>query len=605
MYCDYRIATTNKKTALGLPEVKLGLMPGMAGTYHLPKLVGYQAALDMILTGSTVRPDKAKKIGLVDLVVDPAALENVAITQAKALAQGKLKPTKRKRDWIGWALESNPIGMNFLFSQAKKTVDKASGGKYPAPYAILDVIKGNVGKSRAAHLLDEAQKFSELAATKESEALIGIFLGTSAVKKHDFGKPSHKIEAIGVLGAGLMGAGIAQVSSETGKYRVLLKDKDQPAVGRGEKMIQDNLKEKLKKKRMTSFEYCDITSRIHLLHDQLPSWKKHYSNADMVIEAVFEEIGVKHKVLKEMEQIIPSHCIFASNTSAIPIGRIAEASIRPERVIGMHYFSPVPLMPLLEIIPHAGTAPEVAAAAMEVGSKQGKTPIFVKDVAGFYVNRCLGPFMSEVTALVSEGVDLELLDKAMKEFGMPVGPITLTDEVGVDISAHVGAFMSKADLGVRMQGGNVDIMPKMVAKGLLGRKSGKGFYLYPKNAKKGAKKELNPEALSLIKEIVPAGATSSKVSVEDIQMRIMTRFVNETAFSLQDGIIRSPVDGDIGAVFGIGFPPFIGGPFRMLDSYGIRKFVDLMLKYRDQKGLQFDPCPLLVDYAKAGKKFHN
>ena len=271
----------------------------------------------------------------------------------------------------------------------------------------------------------------------------------------------------------------------------------------------------------------------------------------------------------------------------------------------MHYFSPVPLMPLLEIIPHAGTAPEVAAAAMEVGSKQGKTPIFVKDVAGFYVNRCLGPFMSEVTALVSEGVDLELLDKAMKEFGMPVGPITLTDEVGVDISAHVGAFMSKADLGVRMQGGNVDIMPKMVAKGLLGRKSGKGFYLYPKNAKKGAKKELNPEALSLIKEIVPAGATSSKVSVEDIQMRIMTRFVNETAFSLQDGIIRSPVDGDIGAVFGIGFPPFIGGPFRMLDSYGIRKFVDLMLKYRDQKGLQFDPCPLLVDYAKAGKKFHN
>jgi enoyl-CoA hydratase/long-chain 3-hydroxyacyl-CoA dehydrogenase len=239
---------------------------------------------------------------------------------------------------------------------------------------------------------------------------------------------------------------------DAGKYKVLLKDKDAAGVGRGEKNIDDALKSKVAKKRMTNFEYCETNSRLIPLHDDIESWKQHFSKADIVIEAVFEELGVKHKVLKEMEAVLPPHAIFASNTSAIPISKIAEGALRPERVIGMHYFSPVPLMPLLEIITHAGTAPEVAAAAMEVGGRQGKTPIFVKDVPGFFVNRCLAPFMVEVTALVQEGVDLALIDKAMKSYGMPVGPITLSDEVGIDISNHVGSFMSKADLGVRMEG---------------------------------------------------------------------------------------------------------------------------------------------------------
>lgn len=272
----------------------------------------------------------------------------------------------------------------------------------------------------------------------------------------------------------------------------------------------------------------------------------------------------------------------------------------------MHYFSPVPKMPLLEIILHAGTAPEVAAAAMEVGTRQGKTAIFVKDVPGFFVNRCLAPFMVEVTALVSEGVNLETLDKAMKSFGMPVGPITLSDEVGIDIGNHVGQFMSKADLGDRMKGGDASLLGQMVEKGWLGRKAGKGFYLYPKDAKKGAKRELNPEMLALLKEHLTAkGVTSeAKISVEDLQMRMISRFVNEAAYCLQDGIIRAPADGDIGAVFGIGFPPFLGGPFRMLDIKGIQPFVDRMYRYRDAKGPQFEPAQILKDYAKANKKFH-
>jgi len=348
---------------LGLPEVKLGLMPGMAGTYHLPKLVGYSTALDAILTGKNIRADKAKKIGLVDLVVDPASLESVAIAQARGLADGTVKRSKRKRSWMDFFLEETPFGRNMMFSKAKEGVDKASGGKYPAPYKIIDVLKDNFSKDRNTHLLDEAQKFSELAATPVSEALIGIFHGTTAVKKHNFGKPSHPVKTVAVLGAGLMGAGIAQVSVDNGNYRVLLKDKDAAGVGRGEKVIDDALKAKLKKKRMTNHEYCDTTSRLIPLHDDVQSWKKHFASADIVIEAVFEELGVKHRVLQEMEAVLPPHAIFASNTSAIPIGKIAEGAKRPERVIGMHYFSPVPMMPLLEIITHAGTAPEVHSSS--------------------------------------------------------------------------------------------------------------------------------------------------------------------------------------------------------------------------------------------------
>jgi enoyl-CoA hydratase/long-chain 3-hydroxyacyl-CoA dehydrogenase len=235
MYCDYRVATSSKKTVLGLPEVKLGLLPGMAGTYHLPKLVGYATAMDMILTGKNVRPDKAKKMGLVDLVVDPASLESVAIEQAKGLVAGTVKPYARKRDLMSWALEATPLS-EMMFKKAREQVDKNANGKYPAPYAILDVLKNNLGKPKSVHLEDEASNFAKLAATPESAALIGLFHGMNAVKKHDFGKPKQPVKRIAVLGAGLMGAGIAQVSVDNGKYEVLLKDKVPEGVARGEKV---------------------------------------------------------------------------------------------------------------------------------------------------------------------------------------------------------------------------------------------------------------------------------------------------------------------------------------------------------------------------------
>ena len=482
-------------------------------------------------------------------------------------------------------------------------VDKNTGGKYPAPYAILDVLSKNADKTKEQHLEDEANQFVKLAQTPESAALIGIFQGMSEVKKHDFGKPKHTVKNVGVLGAGLMGAGIAEVSLNGG-YRVFLKDKDAASVGRGEAMIMKGYNAKLKKKRMTNHKYCETTSRLIPLHDGSESWKKHFSKADMVIEAVFEDINVKHAVIQNMESIVSDDCIIATNTSAIPITQIAEGARLPERVIGMHYFSPVPKMPLLEIITHAKTSPEVAAAAMDVGTKQKKNAIFVKDVPGFYVNRCLAPFSAEASALISEGCNIESMDKAMMDFGMPVGPITLCDEVGIDVSAKVGTFMANADLGHRMDGGNMDVFDQMCAANMMGRKSGKGFYMYPQKPVKGAKKQLNPEMLKILQQSIP-NANTVTVDKEEIQRRLIAKFINEAAYCLQDGIIRAPADGDIGAIMGIGFPPFLGGPFRMLDSTGTQNMVDTMFKFRDIHGERFEPCQLLKDYAASGKKFYN
>jgi enoyl-CoA hydratase / long-chain 3-hydroxyacyl-CoA dehydrogenase len=610
LYSDYRIITTNKKSILSLPEVKLGLLPGMAGTYHLPKLIGIKESLGMILQGKNVRPDKAKKLGLVDLVVDESVLEQVAIQQAKGLIDGSVK-INAGIDKHKFSLDRFmffPPLRNYVFDEAKKTVLKAAGDKYPAPLAIIELLRDNLGKSKSQHIDAESTLFAKLADTNESSALIGLFHGSTAVKKHNFGKPSNEIKTVAVLGAGLMGAGVAQVSLDNGRYNVLLKDSNSKGLGRGMKTIDDALQKKLKKKSMTNYDYSLKTSNLVGLHDGSTSWKKHFSKADIVIEAVFEELSVKHKVLAEMEEVLPSHAIFASNTSAIPIGDIAKGAKRPERVIGMHYFSPVPMMPLLEIISHSGTAPEVAAAAMEVGSRQGKTPIFVKDVPGFFVNRCLAPFMTEVTALVAEGCELQHLDKAMKNFGMPVGPITLCDEVGVDITQHVGSFMRAADLGVRMNGGSSEFTDTMVDNKWLGRKTGKGFFDYETKIAKGADRPLNSAMLTALKaELSKNGVTygSSKTSEEDMQYRMIGRFINEAAWCLQDDIVRGPVDADIGSVFGIGFAPFTGGPFRFLDVIGTQQFVDRMNRYADQHGEQFRPAQILIDYGKSGKKFHS
>ncbi|KAL3942979.1 MAG: hypothetical protein SGBAC_002930 [Bacillariaceae sp.] len=595
MWCDYRVASDSPKTKLGLPEVKLGLLPGFGGTQHLHELVGLQNAMDMMLTGKDVRPDKAKKMGLVDLVVAPQSVEKVAIQSAIDLANGTLKPKRKKKSLMNRLLEDNSIGQRLIWNQIDKMVKKNTNGNYPAPYSIIQCVQHGLANP-ATKYKNEREQFAKLAATPESEALIGIFDGMTQMKKHNFGDAARPVNTVAVMGAGLMGAGIAQVTAEKG-MTVLLKDRNDEAIGRGQSYMKGNWDKKLKRRRMTKFKHNIATSNVIGLTDDNPVAPEHFAHADLVIEAVFEDLDLKRKIVADIESSTPDHCIFATNTSAIPIADIAQGAKRPENIIGMHYFSPVPSMPLLEIIPHDGTSDATKATAFEVGSKQGKTCIMVKDVPGFYVNRCLGPFLVEVSALVRDGVKLEALDKAMKNFGMPVGPVTLADEVGIDVTSHVAGFLSNADLGVRMDGGDISLMENMIGKGWLGKKSGQGFYTY-----NGKKKTISPEVQKYVDGFVQQDLGLSEKEVQD---RIVSRFVNEAAKCLEDEIIENPVVGDIGLVFGTGFAPFRGGPFRYLDQVGVANYVDMMHGFADKYGPQFEPTQLLKDYAAADKKFHS
>jgi len=397
LWCDYRICTDSPKTKLGLPEVKLGLLPGFGGTQNLHKLVGLQKAMDMMLTGKDIRPAQAKKMGLVDLVVAPQSLEQVAIETAKGLADGTIKKsTGKKKSLQDKLVEDTSLGRHFMWKTINDMVQKNTNGHYPSPFAIIEAVKYGLEHPKGDKKFKfERESFAKLAATKESEALIGIFDGMTRMKKHSYGDVAHPIEKVAVLGSGLMGSGIAQVTAEKG-YEVLLKDRDDSAVARGLSYIEGNWDKKEKRRRMTKFQHNINSSNIIPLTENMESWKKQFSSADLIIEAVFEDIDLKRKIVAQCEELTPEHCVFATNTSAIPIADIAAGAQRPEQIIGMHYFSPVPQMPLLEIIPHEGTSDATKAAAFSVGTKQGKTCIEVKDVPGFYVNRCLGPFLVEV-----------------------------------------------------------------------------------------------------------------------------------------------------------------------------------------------------------------
>jgi enoyl-CoA hydratase/long-chain 3-hydroxyacyl-CoA dehydrogenase len=353
---------------------------------------------------------------------------------------------------------------------------------------------------------------------------------------------------------------------------------------------------------MTQYQ-CNInTSNIVPLTDKSPSLEKYMKKADLVIEAVFEDLNLKRKLVQKIEEECNPQTIFATNTSAIPIASIAHEAKRPNQIIGMHYFSPVPQMQLLEIIPHVTTDDWVTATALHVGIQQSKTCIVVKDVPGFYVNRCLGPYLVEVSALLKDGVPLEKLDQAMTRFGMPVGPISLADEVGIDVTSHVATFLSNADLGDRMGGGDVSLLSNMREKGWLGKKSNQGFYTYDQKTKKKSK-VINPDIQSYINSYKKQ--TPLKLDDSEIQNRLVCRFVNEAVKCLEDEIISDPVCGDIGMVFGTGFAPFRGGPFRYLDTFGIQAYVDMMDSFVEKyDATWFEPCQLMRDYAKEGKKFY-
>lgn len=603
----YRIATDHPKTVLALPEVQIGLIPGAGGTQRLPRLIGIRAALDMILTGKNIRAKKAMQIGLVDELVHPSILRRIAIQRAQEIADGTVKHQRHRNGVAGFLLDENPAGRRVVLKKAREETLKKTRGNYPAPLAAIEAVEAGY-KSTSHGYRTESRLFGEMAMTDVCRQLIHIFFATTSLK-NDPGVPLPPgaepprimpVNKLGILGAGFMGSGIASIAVQQGTL-VRMKDADHGRVAKGFAAVRDVLKDRLTKRQINRVQYSDMMSLLGGTTDY-----SGFGNVDLVIEAVFEDINVKHQVLREIEEDLKPSAIFASNTSTIPITEIATASRRPERVIGMHFFSPVHKMPLLEVIEADATDIGVVASVVAYGKKLGKTVIVVHDGPGFYVNRILTPYINEAGRLLDQGAAIDAVDNAMLDFGFPVGPITLVDEVGLDVGAKAGGVLYEA-FGERFA--PPSSMQAVVNAGRYGRKVKKGFYLYDEEGQKGGVDQsvyalLAPGARETASTSGSQSETRAQFSTGEIQQRTVLPMLNEAARCLEEHVIRSPRDGDIGAVYGFGFPPFRGGPFRYMDAIGAEELVRRLQDLNDRFPGRFEPADLLVSMARRGDKFY-
>jgi 3-hydroxyacyl-CoA dehydrogenase/enoyl-CoA hydratase/3-hydroxybutyryl-CoA epimerase len=588
--CTYRIATDSPKTKIGLPEVNLGIIPGAGGTARLPRLIGLRAALDLMLTGKQLDARRAMKAGIIDEVVPASVLLDVARRQASALAERKLLPRAARPQGSPQRIENLAPMRKLIFSKARQGVMSKTHGLYPAPLRLLKVLEHGLDRSVDEALELEAKAFGELAVTPEARSLVHVYF-TSTAAKNDPGletdAKAKDVDQVAIVGAGFMGAGIAATSAEAG-IRVRLKDVKPEAAAKGLRTARESLIKRGKRKKLRRFQLTALTDRV-----QPTTEYTGFHASDIVVEAVFEDLDLKHRVIKEIEAAAGEGVVLGSNTSTIPITTLAEASARPDHVIGLHFFSPVEKMPLVEIIVHAGTADWVTATTHAYARKIGKTPIVVHDAPGFYVNRILSPYMAEAALLLQEGVRMEDLDKAMTGWGFPVGPVTLYDEVGLDVAQKAGKIMAAA-FAERM-GNPPTVVDKLVEDGRLGRKNGKGFYTYDKEGKKG---DADEAVYALF------GAPPKKeMPREDIQERLGLVMVNEAIRTLEEGVLRSARDGDVGAVFGIGFPPFRGGPFWYVDTEGAQSVLTRLRALEARYGKRFAPAALLEEMARDGRRF--
>ena len=591
--CDLRVADTT--ASIGLPEVKLGLMPGFGGTVRLPRVIGSDNALEWMTTGRDRKAAKALAEGAVDAVVAPEKLIEAAISMANDAASGKIDWQARK------AQKKAPLKLNkneatMSFSTAAAMVAAQAGKHYPAPHMMVETVSKAAAMDRDGALKLENQGFVKLSKTDAAKAQIGIFMADQLVKskgKKQAKTATKQVKQNAVLGAGIMGGGIAYQGAVKG-IPTVMKDINQEALDLGLKEASGILMKGMKRGKVDGKKMASTLASI------TPTLEYNaIKNADMVIEAVVENPKVKSIVLKETEQYVADDAIICSNTSTISINQLAESVDKPERFCGMHFFNPVHKMPLVEIIRGEKTSDETIAAVVATTMRMGKTPIVVNDCPGFLVNRVLFPYFAGFSRLVLDGADFTAVDKVMeKKFGWPMGPAYLLDVVGMDTADHAAGVMSDG-IPERMQKIDNDPVTVLFGEKRLGQKNGKGFYDYGVDKRGRPTKTASETAFSLL---APHVADKQEFSAEEIIARTMVPMANEAIRCLEEGIVGSAAEADMALLYGLGFPPFRGGIFRYIETMGLQNFVDLADKYADL-GPIYQVSDGVREMARSGKSY--
>lgn len=607
--CHYRVASDNPKTQIGLPEAKVGLLPGGGGTQRLPRLIGAQAALPLILQGTSLSPEKALKAGILHKVVPAAELVSAAKAWLKeGLAQEKIKLGKKGPevhaiavqpwDMPGYKVpggDPNGKGGSQVFTVGNATLHKQTHGNFPAQRYIMSCVYEGLQVPMEAGIRIETRYFTKLLQDPRSKAMIrSLFLSMQELAKgarRPSGVAPFQVKKLGILGAGMMGAGIAYVSAQAGMEVVLL-DTDQANAEKGKAYSEKLLKKALERGKTTQEKADKLLGLIKPTtnYDDL-------KGADLVIEAVFESRDIKAEVTKKSEPMLADGGIYGSNTSTLPITGLAEASAKPDNFIGIHFFSPVDKMQLVEIIMGKKTSDETLAKAMDYVKQIRKTPIVVNDSRGFYTSRCFGTYVGEGIAMLGEGVPPAMIENVGKMTGMPMAPLALNDEVALDLAYKVRE-QTKKDLGDKYVSGPADeLLEEMVVKlGRVGKKAGKGFYDYPADGKK----KLWPG----LADLVGKAQDPDDLEVQELKNRFLYIQALEAARCFEEGVVTDVRDADVGAILGWGYAPWSGGPLSLIDMVGTKEFVETCDKLAQKYGPRFTPNKLLRDMASKGETFY-
>jgi len=590
--CDYRVVSDSAKTTLQFPEVMLGLLPAWGGTTRLPRLIGLRASLDMLLTGRGVRAAKAKKIGLATAILPAAIFDSKVQDFARELLKREVDRRGGRLKHLARAAERSWPGRKDILTMARKKVTESTAGHYPAPLRILQILDDHFGGEVEASLAAEARAAAELIVAPVCKNLLHVYHLREAVRKGtgvaDAEIRPRTIAELGVLGAGVMGGGIAHLAAQN-DVRVYMKDIRHEAVTSGLQHARsrfDRVVERGRMKRREAAQRMELIAGGLEYHGLGP--------ADVVVEAVVERMDIKQQVLREAEQHIGDQCVLATNTSSLSVERMAEALERPGRFCGMHFFNPVDRMPLVEVVRGAATSSQTVATVYGFALALGKVPIVVGDGPGFLVNRILGPYLNEAGFLLGDGASVEQIDRVAKDFGMPMGPLRLIDEIGIDVSGHAGASLHEA-LGDRLT--PAPALAALAGTKRLGRKGGSGFYLYEKGREKGVDQSMY-EALGS----VPPAATD--FDEKAIRTRLLLPMVNEAARILEEGIARCAADVDLSMIMGTGFPPFRGGLLRFADTLHPRSLLESIRELQEEHGDRFEPAPLVVTLADEDRTFY-